>query len=153
MVKFLKKEWLCGTKWSNMIREINLNTDKIELDNGKELICFFIVNNTCDNEYIKNLARRILPLGRWFYFYGLQEKLWHNEFDEEDINLKPQITDDNVALTCTCHNLEDFCETIIMEYDNLGENEELCFFYDDKKEYKEVVEQVFSIRIKENQSK
>lgn len=114
---------------------------KIDLKPGHGFSCFFIVQHTDDKEFIKDQAIQLLLAGcRNFDFYGKMEPIWHLGFDDADILLNPNSTQETVALTSGWDTIDEFVEVL--------HNEISCrpfvphdyyLIYDDEETYEDVL--------------
>ena len=113
----------------------------IDLKKDHTYICFFIVEHTTNEDYIKKQALQLLTEGcKMFNFWGKAEKLWHCCFDEIDIMMNPSCTSEDVALTVSYDTVEDFLEELYVcikcRYFVLTD---IFLFYDDKDLYEDAL--------------
>lgn len=98
--------------------------------------CYFISQYTKDITAISSIARTLLDKGcRDFHFCGLQEPLWHLQFDSVYVDLFQDNDGENVALTSGYETLEEFAEELFSSIDYWCMNEDHYLIYDDKEKY------------------
>lgn len=115
---------------------VNMTKEKFEGVFDCTCACFFVVERIADEDFIKNIAKRIIGDGcRSFTFFGKHRCLWENIFDDIDIEINPKWEDeDHISLTKTDKHIELFAAGIIGEFKPTG-----YIFYDDEAVYKEVL--------------
>ena len=121
---------------------LELEQGKMELTQGREFYCFFIVEHPHDTEFIKKQALSLIVAGcKEFHFYGKEEPVWHSEIDNADILVNPAAED--VAMTSGYDELDDFvfqltlpltCRTFVPQ--------SVYLIYDDRTMYDEVKRQL-----------
>ena len=76
------------------IEVVDLRTGNLTLRPNARTISYFTVNTMNDREAIRKIAMSLILSGcREFHFYGKQEDLWHQIFDEVDIQINPNASD------------------------------------------------------------
>ena len=82
------------------------------LNNRFEL--FIIADHLSDEQQIREFAEAMIGQGiRDFNFTGKFGQLWDNIFDEVDIDINPDSTEDTVALTMYWEDKDEFDEEIV----------------------------------------
>lgn len=119
------------------IEAVDLQAGKLTLQPNARTICYFLVNNTIDREAIRKIAMSlILSRCREFHFYGKQEALWHQIFDEVDIQLNTNASDEDIALTMGYVTLDDLLDELLEGASVRGfVPQQFVLFYDDDTEY------------------
>lgn len=98
-------------------------------DSVEVLFCVNAINNV---SYIKEVAIELLNRGiRRFNFTGKYRDIWEITFDEADIELHPDNGYDEVALTASYDNIEDF-----HDIPNRSEQSNIYIFYDREQDMK-----------------
>jgi len=95
------------------------------------------VANTLDCEAIRKIAISLILSGcREFHFYGKQEALWHQIFDEVDIQINPNASDEDIALTMGYNAIDELLEELLEGASVRGfVPQQFVLFYDDSAEY------------------
>lgn len=119
------------------IESVDLRTGKLTLQSNARTICYFLVNNTLDGEAIRKIAMSLILSGcREFHFYGQQEVLWHQIFDEVDIQINPNASDEDIALTMGYVTLDELLDELLDGASVRGfVPQQFVLFYDDSVEY------------------
>lgn len=74
---------------------------------------FIIADHLSDEQQIREFAEAMIGQGiRDFNFTGKFGQLWDNIFDEVDIEINPDSTEDTVALTMYWEDKDEFDETM-----------------------------------------
>lgn len=98
---------------NNQFYSLNLYTGKTNFKLGHNILCFFLVEHPCSEEYIKGQALQLLMTPcRSFDFYGAYSKNWDIGFDLVDIMLHPNDDDEDFALTNQWDSFEDFVDAL-----------------------------------------
>lgn len=82
-------------KLSNILYCLDLHTGKTNFNLGHHILCFFIVEHPCSEEFIKELQLLMTPC-RSFDFYGAYSRQWDVGFDLADKKLHPDSEDDSI---------------------------------------------------------
>ena len=102
----------------------------------KNMICFFVVNKPHDKTFIDKVALEFIDQGIWYHFYGQYEPVWHLAFDETNIKVYPNSTEESVAMTCGYDDLAEFAEEIYRTfYSHFFIPTDVYLFYDDNEVY------------------
>ena len=129
-------------------KSINLTKNHPKRETKNNVLCFFIVNNINDKEFIKNIARQFIEPDTYYHFYGKHENLWHFSFDDVFIcEIDPDGKSEKVPLTCGCSSLKDLAEEICLAINYSFMYNDILLFYDDEKIYKTLVEMVNSMDV------
>ena len=119
---------------------------KIDLNPTHRFSCFYIVQHTDDEKFIKKQAMQLLLAGcRNFDFFGEKEPLWHLVFDDVDIMLNQDLTPESVALTSGWSALDDFVEVLDLVISARPTvPHDTYLLYDDRAIYEEVLRRLDS---------
>ena len=117
---------------------------KIDLDPSHRFSCYFIVQHTDDPEFIKKQAMQLLLAGcRNFDFFGEKEILWHNGFDDVDIMLNPDSTEETVALTMSWNTIDAFVDALDVDISASPLiPHDVYLLYDDSVIYRDVLQRL-----------
>ena len=119
----------------------NLLTDTMKRTERKPVVCFFIPTKKYDDEFIKQIALEFIEQSSWYHFYGQDEPKWHMIFDETDIMLDPDFTEETIAMTCGYDDLEEFADMMDIEiHSKHTEPTDIFLFYDDEQMYAKLKE-------------
>ena len=128
---------------------INLLSGTLKRPTPKPMICFFIVNKSHDRNFIEKTALEFIDQGTWYHFYGEYEPVWHLIFDETDIMIYPNSTEETIAMTCGYDNLEEFAEEIYCAlHSRCFVPTDVFLFYDDDEEYEKLKKRLASLEKK-----
>jgi len=119
------------------IEAVDLWTGNLTLRPNARTICYFIINTMNDREAIRKIAMSLILSGcREFHFYGKQEVLWHQIFDEVDIQINPNASDDDIALTMGYVTLDELLDELLEGASVRGfVPQQFVLFYDDAEQY------------------
>ncbi len=131
-------------KLSNQFYGANLLYGKIDLNPTHTWSFYYVVENTINKEFIEKEALKTVLLvnehSREFHFYGKQAQHWENAFDLADITIRPNSTDEDVALTMVYHDLDEFIDTLQEEMSaRYFVPHDTYLIYDDENTYKYVL--------------
>ena len=108
--------------------EKNLYEKNFEGAFDEDTACWFIVEKRHEKEFVEGIAKRLIGDGcRNFDFVGKYAQEWENIFDDVDIGLKPDLTEDNVALTMAWKSRADIVKAM-----SCSCKERQYVFYDDE---------------------
>ena len=119
------------------IEVVDLRTGNLTLRPNARTISYFTVNTMNDREAIRKIAMSLILSGcREFHFYGKQEDLWHQIFDEVDIQINPNASDDDIALTMGYVTLDELLDELLEGASVRGfVPQQFVLFYDDAEQY------------------
>ena len=131
-------------KLSDQFYGANLLYGKIDLKPMHTWSFYYAVNNMTDKEFIENEALKTVLLvnehSREFYFHGKQAQQWKNSFDLADITIRPNVSEQEIALTMVYDDLEVFIDTLQEEISaRYFVPHDTYLIYDDVNIYKQIL--------------
>jgi len=131
-------------KLSNQFYGANILYGKIDLTPKHTWSFYYVVNNTSDEEFIEKEALKIVLLAnefsREFHFYGKQAQRWETSFDLADITIRPDATEQEIALTMVYDDLEEFVDVLQEEISaRYFVPHDTYLIYDDENIYKQIL--------------
>ncbi len=98
---------------NNRLIGLNLLYGKVSINATHNSILFYIVEHTEDVQFIRKEAMQIASQTGIdeVYLYGEKESLWHQIFDETDIQIKGESED--ILLTCSYITIDDLINELI----------------------------------------
>ena len=129
------------TKLGENFFALDLYYGKTNLTSNHTFQCFFIVEHSCSEDFIREQAL-ILLMSRCknFDFYGNYSRQWDNGFDMVDTQLHPNNDDTNTVLTTQWDRLDDFVEAIkVAVSTRYFVPCDIYLIYDDENIYREVL--------------
>lgn len=120
---------------------LDLFYGKLDAKQGHNFSCFFIVECTFDNEFIKQQALQLLLAGcKEYNFYGKYKNEWHKEFEQTNYMLHLDKENNGFILVNSWTEIEKFVHVLeervslrtIVPHDEY-------LIYDDIKIYEKVV--------------
>lgn len=126
---------------SNNFYSLDLHTGKTNFRTGRNVICFFLVEHPCSEEFIKEQALQLLMTPcRNFDFYGAYSKQWDIGFDLVDIMLHPNDENWDIALTTSWDDFDSFIDALkVAVTSRYLVPCDIYLIYDDKETYKKVL--------------
>ena len=131
-------------KLANQFYGANLLYSKIDLKPSHTWSFYYVVENITDKDFIeKETFKSVLLVNehsREFHFYGKQAQLWENFFDLADITLRPNATNQEVALTMVYSDIEEFINMLQEEISaRCFVPHDTYLIYDDETVYKQIL--------------
>lgn len=126
---------------NNQFFSLNLYSGKTNFRYGHNILCFFIVEHPCSEEFIKEQALQLLMTPcRNFDFYGAYSQEWENGFDDVDIMLHPDEEDMDIALTSCWNDFEEFVDALhLAAFSRHFVPCDIHLIYDDEQLYNRVI--------------
>ena len=126
---------------SNNFYSLDLYTGKTNFKLGRNILCFFIVERLCSEEFIREQALQLLMTPcRNFDFYGAYSRQWDVGFDSVDIMLHPHDEDWDIALTNSWDDFDSFIDALELAISCRDLVPcDIYLIYDDEKVYKNVL--------------
>lgn len=131
-------------KLSNQFYSLNLYTGKTDFKLGHNILCYFIVQHPCSEQFIKEQALQLLMTPcRNFDFYGACSGQWENGFHDVGIMLQPDNNDIKCALTSQWDDLDKFVDALHLAISSRYLVPcDTYLIYDDEPLYRRVIEQL-----------
>ena len=131
-------------KLSNQFYSLNLYTGKTDFKLGHNILCYFIVQHPCSEQFVKEQALQLLMTPcRNFDFYGEYSGQWENGFDDVDIMLHPDDEDMDIALTSQWNDLDEFVDALHLAISSRYLVPcDTYLIYDDDPLYRQVIERL-----------
>ncbi|MDE7246740.1 MAG: hypothetical protein K2N43_02505 [Lachnospiraceae bacterium] len=131
-------------KLRNNFYSADLLYGKIDLNPIHTFFCFFIVEHTFDEEFIKDQAIQLLLAGcQSFDFYGKAELNWYLGVDEANLFLRPKAASETNVLTSGWDTLEEFADALnsVLSMRTIVPHD-IYLIYDDEEIYKNVMKRI-----------
>ncbi len=98
---------------NNRLIGLNLLYGKVSINATHSSNLYYIVEHTEDEQFIREEAMQIVPQTGIdeVCFYGEKESLWHQIFDETDIQINGDSED--ILLTFSCITIDDLINELI----------------------------------------
>ena len=128
-------------KLSNNFYSLDLYTGKTDFKLGRNILCFFLVEHPCSEEFIRDQALQLLMTPcRNFTFYGAYSKQWNVGFDLVKAMLHPNDEDRNIALTTSWDDFDSFLDALELAVSSRYLVPcDIYLIYDDKEAYRNVI--------------
>ena len=126
---------------SNNFYSLDLHIGKTDFKYRHDILCFFLVEHPCSEEFIKEQALQLLMTPcRNFDFYGAYSKQWDIGFDSVDIMLHPDDEDWDIALTTSWDDFDSFIDALMLAIScRYFVPCDIYLIYDDEDAYKNVL--------------
>ena len=121
---------------SNNFYSLDLHTGKTNFKLGRNILCYFIVEHPCSEEFIREQALQLLMTPcRNFDFYGAYSRQWDVGFDSVDIMLHPN-NEEEFSLTSQWDDFDSFIDSLELAIScRYLVPCDIYLIYDDKKTY------------------